>query len=225
MKFLLIILSLLLVSCAGVRSRYHTAVPGESWSSIASRYQVPVEDLQDHNEEQALFGIRPGDRLYIPFEESPTWNDDLMADRAPAQTGAREEVRAHFIWPVTGYVSSGFGRRKGKDHQGIDIPARTGTQVRAARSGHVIYAGNRIKGYGNLIIVRHADTYSTVYAHLSKIEVKKGQFVSRGQRIGRVGRTGHATSPHLHFEIRTGQLAVNPLLYLQAQYATNILGR
>ena len=69
----------------------------------------------------------------------------------------------------------------------IDIPAPTGTPVHASRSGHVIYAGNQIRGYGNMVIVRHPDSFSTVYAHLSKIDVKKGQFVSRGQTVGKVG--------------------------------------
>ena len=127
----------------------------------------------------------------------------------------------YFNWPLNGYVSSGYGRRHGRFHEGIDIPARKGTIVKAARSGRVIYAGNRIRGYGNVVVIKHNDDYSTVYAHLSKMDVRGGQFINRGQWIGRVGRTGHATSPHLHFEIRIGHYPVNPLLFLQAQYASH----
>lgn len=221
MRLFLIILSLSLVSCAGVQSRYHEVEGNQSWSEIAAQYGVPVESLKEHNADRVGKAPRQGEKIYIPFEESPNWDaEDSGEKRAPASV----ETQAHFTWPVTGYVSSGFGRRKGRDHEGIDIPARRGTPVKAARSGHVIYAGNRIKGYGNLVIIRHADKYSTVYAHLSKMRVKRGQFVSRGQRIGDVGRTGRASNNHLHFEIRREQLAVNPLLYLQAQYATNTLG-
>lgn len=224
MKFFFSILwCLFLVSCAGVQSRYHEVQSEESWDEIASRYHVPVDALKKYNGERLGKVPAPGEKLYIPFEESPTWeapmSEDVGGDRAPSSV----ESQAHFSWPLTGYVSSGFGRRHGRDHEGIDIPAQRGTPVKASRSGHVIYAGNRIKGYGSLVIIRHADKYSTVYAHLSKIRVKRGQFVSRGQRIGDVGRTGRATSPHLHFEIRRLQTAVNPLLYLQAQYATNTL--
>ncbi len=105
-------------------------------------------------------------------------------------------------------------------HEGIDIVARKGTPIKAARAGHVIYASNQISGYGNLVIVRHTGTDATVYAHLSSFSVKRGQFVSKGALLGRVGMTGHATSPHLHFEIRTRDrrgkaVAVDPLPLLK----------
>lgn len=233
MRLAFISLSLLLLaSCAGLRHRYHDVQGGDSLAQIAQRYGVPVASLKRYNSRAVAHGLRPGTKLYIPFEESSRWNSeftmesrDLAQDASEEPSVAYDRSRIHFSWPVFGYVSSGFGRRHGREHEGIDIPARTGTAVKSARSGHVIYAGNRIAGYGNLVIVRHADSFSTVYAHLSKIEVKKGQFVSRGHRLGRVGRTGRATSPHLHFEIRNNRLAVNPLLYLQGQYAHNILGR
>ncbi len=231
-RFLLAGVTLIAVSsCAGIRSRYHYVEPGDSLATIASRYDIPVAELRQHNKEVLEQGIREGMKLYIPFEEDPRWNSDLVTQsgRAPS-SDVPSEVAVDFKWPVAGSVSSLFGnrtkrRRQSGFHEGIDIAAPRGTPVKAARAGHVIYAGNRIRGYGNMIIVRHMDDYSTVYAHLSKMNVKKGQFIARGQKLGAVGRTGHASGTHLHFEIREKQTPLDPLLFLQGQYATNTLGR
>ena len=224
MRILFFILSLCLVSCAGLQSRYHRVTGEDSLTGIAHKYKVPIEELQKYNSSVLEKGLKPGTKLYIPFEESPYWDDDFQDNREPASSEVGS-IGPIFSWPLKGYVSSGFGRRRGKDHKGIDIPARRGTPVKAARSGHIIYAGNGINGYGNLVVIRHPDSFSTVYGHLSKIDVKKGQYISRGQLLGRVGRTGHATANHLHFEVRNRQTAVNPLLFLQTQYATHIIRR
>jgi len=224
MKTLLILMLLFVVSCAGIQGRYHEVEPGDNLAKIATRYSVPLAALKSVNAEAIEAGMEPGTKLYLPFEENPEWDaDELVAavgDRAPAE----EKSVGHsvtFNWPVMGLISSGYGKRNRRQHQGIDIAARTGTSVRAARSGHVIYATNKISGYGKMVIIRHADTFSTVYAHLSKIEVKKGQYIPSGAVLGRVGSTGHSTGPHLHFEVRNKRVPVDPLLYLQGQYATN----
>jgi murein DD-endopeptidase MepM/ murein hydrolase activator NlpD len=219
----------LLVSCAGVQSRYHRVSSGESLDSIASRYQVPVQELKKYNPETVKQGLHAGAKLYIPFEESPLWDiedlgEPVSSPRSVASNDSAEVPATTFSWPVKGSLSSTFGPRHRKMHEGIDIAARRGTPVIAARSGHVIYATNRIRGYGKMVIIRHADTYSTVYAHLSKINVKKGQFISRGDLLGLVGRTGHATGNHLHFEVRNHRVPVDPLLYLHGQYAANKIG-
>lgn len=222
-------------ACAGIQPRYHEVAAGETLGKIATTYQVPVEQIEKHNPQLAE-GLKPGAKLYIPFEANPTWNEPTEADSAQVREVAAAEpaydvAPADFAWPVSGTITSGFGhrhlrhRRASREHEGIDIGARRGMPVHASRSGHVIYAGNRISGYGNMIIVKHADNYSTVYAHLSRLSVKKGQFVTRGQRIGAVGKTGRAYGYHLHFEIRRDRDPVNPLLYLQGQYATNTLNR
>lgn len=219
----------ILVSCSGIQSRYHEVQAGENLDSIARRYDIPVRELARYNSDQvSRNSLRAGAKLYIPFEESEAWDGDTdVAPRADvAQNPNAIVTTAPFSWPVGGAITSKYGWRKRRMHDGIDIAARTGTPVNSARSGHVLYAGNKIKGYGNLVIVKHADSFSTVYAHLSKIDVKKGQFVSRGQRVGRVGRTGRATAPHLHFEVRNSRVPVDPLLYLQGKYAANrITGR
>ena len=116
------------------------------------------------------------------------------------------------IWPVNGVVTSGFGWRWGRMHEGIDISAPTGTAVRAAAAGRVIYAG-LMGGYGQIIVIDHGNGLATAYAHLSAIWIGSGS-VSQGQGIGAVGCTGSCTGPHLHFEVRVNGSAVDPMGYL-----------
>ena len=117
------------------------------------------------------------------------------------------------IWPVNGPVTSGFGMRWGRMHQGIDISATTGTPIRAAKAGVVITAGT-MGGYGNVVIISHGGGFSTLYAHQSRLGSTQGQQVAQGQIIGYVGSTGHSTGPHLHFETRVNGAAQNPMRYL-----------
>ena len=118
-----------------------------------------------------------------------------------------------FIWPVNGPVTSPFGWRWGRMHEGIDIGAAYGTPIHAAASGRVIYAG-WMSGYGNLVAIDHGRGISTAYGHQSSIAVVNGQIVSQGQTIGYVGCTGHCFGPHLHFEVRINGSPVDPLGYL-----------
>lgn len=235
LRLLILLMLLTVASCSSIRSRYHLVRAGESLASIADRYEVPVGELKDRNLASLKSGIKPGIKLYVPFEESPSWDEAELVEEvskassssvtAPVASLDAEKVR--FGWPVSGRISSYFGMKRylggsrTRKHGGLDIAAPRGTPVKAARSGHVIYATNRISGYGNMVIVRHADSFSTIYAHLSRFHAHKGQFVARGQLIGRVGRTGRSTNNHLHFEIRNGVKPVNPLLYLQKYYAKN----
>ena len=118
-----------------------------------------------------------------------------------------------FIWPVSGPVTSGFGWRWGRMHAGIDISAATGTPIRAAAAGAVIYAG-WMSGYGNLVVIDHGGSLATAYAHMSALGAGVGQQVVQGQVIGYVGCTGNCYGSHLHFEVRVGAAAVDPLGYL-----------
>jgi murein DD-endopeptidase MepM/ murein hydrolase activator NlpD len=117
-----------------------------------------------------------------------------------------------FIWPVSGPITSGFGWRWGRMHEGIDIGAPCGTPIRAAASGTIVYAG-WMDGYGNIIVIDHGGGLGTAYAHQSAIYVGGGS-VSQGQTIGAVGSTGHSTGCHLHFEVRVNGTPVDPLGYL-----------
>jgi murein DD-endopeptidase MepM/ murein hydrolase activator NlpD len=114
-------------------------------------------------------------------------------------------------WPVAATVSSPFGRRDGRVHQGIDLAVPEGTPVRAACGGVVTYASDRLRGYGRLVIVEHAGGLTTVYAHNRSLEVPAGASVSRGQLLAYSGATGHVTAPHLHFEVRRLGVAIDPL--------------
>lgn len=122
---------------------------------------------------------------------------------------------AQFIWPVRGKLLSGYGRREtGQHNDGINIAAEPGTEVKAADSGIVVYAGNELAGYGNLLLIRHPSGYVTAYAHNRKILVERGTKVKQGETVALVGSTGDVDRPQLHFEIRKGDRAVDPNKYL-----------
>lgn len=122
-----------------------------------------------------------------------------------------------FIWPLQGKVISSFGTKdKGNKNDGINIAADPGTPVRAAETGVVAYAGNELRGFGNLVLIRHADGWITAYAHNEELLVSRGDTVSKGQAIAKVGRSGGVDQPQLHFQVRQGKKAVDPLTHLPA---------
>jgi len=124
---------------------------------------------------------------------------------APPQSGEG------FMWPVDGVVLSGYGPKSGGQHNdGINIAVPVGTPVRAAEAGVVIYQGNQVPGYGSLVLVRHADGYVTTYAHNSRISVRQGQVVERGERIALSGRSGRVSQPQVHFEVRRNSDTIDP---------------
>lgn len=133
-----------------------------------------------------------------------------LIDRDSGGAGAPK-----FSWPVKGAILSTFGAKSGGLHNdGINIAAKPGATVLAAQEGVVVYAGNELKGYGNLVLVRHASGWLSAYAHNMEILVKRDQRVTRGQPIAKVGSTGSVTKPQLHFEIRNGTQAIDPLPHL-----------
>ena len=131
-----------------------------------------------------------------------------VSDPAPMSAGT-------FRWPVRGRVISAFGdTSNGSRNDGVKISVPEGSSVRAAENGVVAYAGDELKGYGNLVLIRHADDWVSAYAHNSEISVNRGDQVSRGQVIAKAGQTGSVNSPQLHFELRKGSQPVDPLRYL-----------
>jgi lipoprotein NlpD len=132
---------------------------------------------------------------------------------APGPSAAREDGSTPLAWPLKGVLYGRYGVRAGQRHDGIDIAAPEGAPVRAAADGTVIFADDQ-PGYGALVILKHANDLVTLYAHNSRVLVKDGQRVSRGDPIARVGQTGRTTGPHLHFEVRQGTRPRNPLLFL-----------
>ena len=173
---------------------------GESLWSISREYNVKLEAIIAANSIADASKISAGQQLRIP--------------NIP---GARSSI-CNFIWPARGRITSPYGMRVisgRKDfHAGIDIGGPTGTNIVAAESGRVSYAGY-MRGYGNVIILSHNGGYSTVYGHNSVNLVKKGQYVNKGSVIAKMGSTGNATGPHLHFEVRSGGTPVNPQSYLK----------
>jgi hypothetical protein len=120
-----------------------------------------------------------------------------------------------FQWPLKQVeVTSYFGKRGKSNHEGLDLRAPVGTNVYAAQDGMVLYTGAKIRGYGNMVVLRHAGRVASIYAHNSNFLVRRGQKVKRGDLIALSGATGRVRGPHLHFEIRKGVVAIDPLKYL-----------
>ena len=121
-------------------------------------------------------------------------------------------------WPLESLVmTSEFGKRKGKAHEGIDFRAKVGTAVYAVESGRVVYSSQRISGYGKMVVVRHQDGLVSVYAHLSERLIEKGVKVRKGQKIALTGNSGRSSGPHLHFELRNGSQPFDPVGFLFAK--------
>jgi len=141
-------------------------------------------------------------------------SNDIAARIRAAQVGETSTPSsAGLIWPVSGPITSPFGWRWGRMHQGIDIGVPMGTPIKAAAAGTIIYCGWE-SGYGNLTVIDHGGNLATAYGHQSSIAVSCGEQVAQGQVIGYVGCTGHCTGPHLHFEVRVGGNPVDPMGYL-----------
>lgn len=216
--------------------QYHIVKRGESLYSIARMHNVDITTLSKVNNLQTPYSLSVGQKLLLPASVSSV---SAAASNAKSQSAAQtssytstakksyessvyiptnapaKNRSAKFLWPVKGTVISGFGNLgKGRKNDGINIKAALGTTVVAADAGTVAYAGNELKGFGNLILIKHTDGWITAYAHNDRMFVKKGQKVKRGEKIATVGSTGSVTSPQLHFEVRTGKKAVNPRTYL-----------
>jgi murein DD-endopeptidase MepM/ murein hydrolase activator NlpD len=152
-----------------------------------------------------------------------------MAPQAVTQPPSRDtadqrdgSLASTFRWPVKGRVISTFGEKPtGMRNEGINIAVPEGTSVRAAGSGIVAYAGNELKGYGNLVLIRHDGGWVTAYAHNKELFVNRGDSVERGDIIANAGQTGSVTSPQVHFEVRKGATAVDPMKHLDTDQAMN----
>jgi lipoprotein NlpD len=207
---------------------YHQVRSGDTLSEIAVKYGVSQQELARYNTIRNPDKLEVGQWLRIPpakprpVTTPPTPPTRVVAREVP---GRREEPssplferrrsdgKSLFIWPVEGPVTSGFGPRNGSFHDGIDIAAAPGTAVQAAADGKVIFS-DVLRGYGNVVIVRHTGGYLTVYAHNRVNLVKEGQAVRQGDGIAEVGQSGRASGASLHFEVRKDNLARDPLRHL-----------
>ena len=194
-----------------------TAKAQEAQSALVSRQSALASARSDkqsllggikakrENDEEDLETMQAASAaIQAQIQANGSSTSDGPVDGSPSASG--------FIWPVSGPITSPFGWRWGRMHEGIDIGAPTGTAIHAAKAGTIIFAGVQ-SGYGNIVIIDHGGGVATAYGHMSAIWVGGGS-VSQGQGIGAVGCTGHCTGPHLHFEVRINGAPVNPLNYL-----------
>ncbi len=211
--------------------REHVVARGETVYSISRRYGVDRTELVRLNGIASPFTIKPAQRLVLPDSQpaapviAPATGKTLVAaapvrptpvaiPQPPPRAGSK------FLWPVKGPVILAFGPKKnGLHNDGINIKAPRGAPIRAADNGVVAYAGNELRGFGNLLLIKHAGGWVTAYAHTDQVLVRRGDQVKRGQTIGRVGSTGSVASPQLHFEVRKGTRAVDPARLLGQQTA------
>jgi len=203
------------------RGTTHVLRPGENLYRLSLYYGVPSGSIERANGVRDVTDLPVGKALFIPGTRRTQPAHSLAppgqaARPPPGGSGpAPLENGLAFAWPVRGRVSSGFGWRNGRRHEGVDIPARRGTRVYAAEGGRVVHSGGQLGAYGRVVIIKHAGAYQSVYAHNHRNLVREGQFVERGQAIAEVGSSGNASGPHLHFEIRRERRAQDPLLYLR----------
>ncbi|MBN2343882.1 MAG: M23 family metallopeptidase [Deltaproteobacteria bacterium] len=232
---------LFFVGCAqtvaplSVLGKWHIVKKGDTVESIASSYGASAELIAELNEIPAAGEIQGRDQIFVPLKSgtppgdgkppkvTPKKTNDTVAERSDSNNAITTHVvqgqcgqqgRPCFLWPVDGAFSRPFGKDENGDHDGIDIEAPEGTPVVAANDGEVLYSGDAIKGYGNLVLIRHEDNIITVYAHNARNVVSEGTAVKRGDKVAEVGRSGAAARDHLHFEVRVNEQPTDPLLYL-----------
>jgi lipoprotein NlpD len=224
-------------SAKSVHTSYYTVRRGDTLYSIGRRFGVDYKLLARRNHIRYPYTIFVGQHLYLT-RIAPR-SQSLPISRATARHTSPPRKAVHvrkssksstshssrhasgassgsvrLRWPINGTVTSPFGRRGSRMHDGIDIAAKRGTPIHAAASGVVVYSDRRLSGYGRMIIIRHSGDMFTAYAHNERNLVRKGDRVKQGDVIARVGSTGRATGPHLHFEVRRGTTPVDPKAYL-----------
>lgn len=212
---------------------------GDNLYAVSRTFNISQTELARMNRMKAPYVIRPGDRLRLPSVAGRVYREPDSAAGAASRTAAApmppkrkasakiasqiaqktpQRAGGTFMWPVNGPVISSYGAKEGGLHNdGINIRTRRGAHVKSAENGIVVYTGRDLEGFGNLVLIRHADRFMTAYGHLDGIKVKKGDQVRRGQTIGTAGSTGSVTSPQLHFEVRRGTKALDPQKYLGSQ--------
>lgn len=240
---ILIVLACLTASCAPT-GIYHTVQPGQTLYRIALTYDIDEARLARINNIKDPKQLKANQKVYIPgvtqlrkvpvtaaaskptvsasrktvtspkkksYTAKKKTTSSKPAATKPATTKPRKGL---FIWPVQGKILNKFGKQGQKVYKGLEIAVPQGTAVKASAPGKVIYSGDGIPGYGNLVILEHSDNFFSVYGYNRKTLVKKDAFVGQGDKIAMSGTPPSGQSPRLHFEIRKGKSAVNPILYL-----------
>ncbi|MHA1597529.1 MAG: peptidoglycan DD-metalloendopeptidase family protein [Alphaproteobacteria bacterium] len=214
-----------------MRDRVHVVRRGDSLSSIADKYDANMYAIARVNGVKKPYTIRVGQRLRLPGRGQAVdtakvaWKKPTAARRSTLSSARKKSLKPiqtppkrtgkGFAWPVRGKVLSSFGaKQNGLQNDGINIQAAVGASVKAAENGVVAYAGNELRGFGNLLLIKHSGGWITAYAHNRELLVKRGEKIKKGQAIARVGSSGGVKTPQLHFELRKGKRAVDPLKHL-----------
>ncbi|MFO8071566.1 MAG: LysM peptidoglycan-binding domain-containing M23 family metallopeptidase [Polyangia bacterium] len=211
---------------------WHEVSQGDDAASVARRYGADEQALIELNDLPRDGSMKGREEVFVPKAGGDPPGTGAPPPEPVAAAAAEpkgeepagrpekkrgrcgEQGRPCLAWPADGEVGTGFGESEGRRHDGIDIVAPDGSEVRAADAGQVLYSGDGIEGYGNLLILSHASGLMTVYAHNRRNLVEEGDRVERGAVIAEVGESGAATAPHLHFEVRVDERPADPLLYL-----------
>jgi len=204
------------IPAAGAAAARKAAPAAETADATAAGASEEVEAPAEKTADAAGEGAEPSSTAAATAGNSASGAGQEVAEQAPIDgaPGMR--------WPVRGKIISGFGpKANGLKNEGINIAVPEGTSIRAAESGVVAYAGNELKGYGNLVLIRHDNGYVTAYAHAKELFVKRGDTVKRGDVIAKAGQTGSVSSPQLHFEVRKGAVALDPMKFLSSNTAAN----
>lgn len=185
----------------------HLVQPGETMWEIARMYRVEVEELAARNGQIDPDRILAGQCLIIPCGDT---------GQGVWETASRGLAAEPFSWPLVGAITSNFGMRDGRPHEGIDIAAEEGTPIRAAASGRVVFAGPR-GTYGLTVIIDHGNGFRTLYAHCSRIMVEAGDAVGPSTVIALAGNTGNSRGPHLHLEVLKNGVPLDPQMFLEQE--------
>ena len=212
------------------KKRTHIVKRGDTLYSISRKYRTDVFTVSRFNNLKNANQIYTNQKLIIPdrFEskkkvvrkfkkkETKKVKKTIIPKKdSYSKKVTKETFNQKFIWPVEGKILSKYGSNNpGFFNDGINIESVSGKDVKASSAGEIVYSGNEIPGYGNLVLIKHSKNWITAYAHLNKIYKKKGALVKKGESIGAVGNSGNVKIPQLHFEIRKGKEAVDPLKYL-----------
>ena len=203
------------------KPKVHIVKKGHTLYDIANCYEVSISDLMKINQLKNNDKIYLGDKLFIPLYDNTNHTNCnnitkvSITKEVNKTTEKKKNNNYSYMWPVKGKIISKFGLlAKGLRNDGINISADIGNPVLAIESGKIVYAGNEIQAFGNLILIKHHNNKTSAYAHLDKINVKKGESVNKGQIIALVGNSGKVSIPQLHFEIRDKDGPLDPLKYL-----------
>jgi murein DD-endopeptidase MepM/ murein hydrolase activator NlpD len=217
------------------KARVHQVQSGESLSSIAKTYNLQLNTLIELNKLEEPYMLHVGQVIKIAHPTKPEYidervvGDNVRVKQLPPLKVQKRDVASsksrkiqiikpagiEFSWPVNGKVVSDFGQKgSGFKNDGIYIAAKEGSSIKSVAKGTVVYSGDELSGYGNLVIVKHNNQWLSAYAHMKSASVQKGDIIKQGQQVGTVGRTGNISSPQLHFALRHKKKPVNPMKFL-----------